>query len=80
MPYAAVLFLLFCLSIFDHINPLLQRIALIFYISNQRRANDISLAVHNICGGVTIKLRNKFLIKIMLWIGRNVGVSHALFF
>ena len=57
----------------------MQGIHLLFHITNQRRANDISFAVHNIRGGVSADFPDELFVKIIFGIGNDILVRHSFF-
>ena len=59
----------------NFIDPLLDRVLLLFYVSGNGCSDDIALAVHQIGGGISAQLRHKFLIEGALRIRRNILIA-----
>ena len=63
----------------DQRQPGLHGVQLLLHIADDVRTHDISLAVHDICGGVGGNVRNEVLVEIALRIRRDIAIGHALF-
>ena len=73
---AVVVIILF---FFDGIQPILQCVHLILYISNNGSSDYISVPVHNIGGGVAGNFRNEVLVEIIVGVRGDIQISDAFF-